>query len=158
MKRNILAILLVLGSLYTGPGLALVIEKDVTQLSNEADRIVVAAVADLESAWAPDGLTIYTDVTLQVEQDLKNSGASTITVRIPGGTVGDLSMVESDTPTFELGERVVAFLKTDDQKELMIWGWYQGKYSVIGDRAENDDPQLSRPLADLLETITTADH
>ena len=40
----------------------------------------------------------------------------------------------------------------------MIWGWYQGKYSVVGDWVENYDAQLNRSLADLMQTITTASH
>ncbi len=70
--------------------------------------------------------------TAVMPANLKDTGAVPFTVKVPGGTIGGLTMRTSGTPRFSLGEDVVLFLKPGTAR-CDVYGWYQGKYTVVGD-------------------------
>lgn len=85
------------------------------ELAGEADRIVVGDVISADSRWTHDGGSIETAIEVRVEARLKGAGADVERIIIPGGTVGDISMLTTSDPRFEIGDHVILFLSADDR-------------------------------------------
>jgi hypothetical protein len=112
---------------FTANTAALVVEKDLGTLTSEADTIVTGTVTNLQSQWE-DG-KIFTYVTIATDDYTKGAKEGDITIRIPGGTVGNISCWVSDTPTFKIDEEILVFLRTE-ASYFDVVGWYQGKYTI----------------------------
>ncbi len=81
-------------------------------LAAGADAIVVGNVLGSLGSWNAYGTRIYSEVTVSVEESLKGLPCgTTITVIVPGGTVGEIAQRLSDTPRFTEGERAMLVLK-----------------------------------------------
>lgn len=78
-------------------------------LARAADAIVVGTIADIESVASPDG-AIATLVTVDVERAVKGRVAGRVTLKQPGGRVGDRGFWIAGSPTFRRGERQLLFL------------------------------------------------
>lgn len=132
----------------------LVEEKSVGQLSKEANKVVIAIVdnvmpSHLTSEKVNGSNMIYTDVVLSVQETIKGSNTSKVTIRLPGGTVGEgkqkRSILAEDIPVFIVGEQVIVFLGkgTDglfplpDGEYYSVYGGFQGAYSIQNDKAVN---------------------
>lgn len=125
------------------------------KLVSLSDNIVIAEVVDvLPSRWntqsgekptVSNGIsqTIYTDTNLKIVEYLKGSlynigDNSTITVRTIGGTVGQDKQIEEDQSSYNIGEKVMIFLKNDSDprtkdvgcSHFMTVGSMQGKISI----------------------------
>ena len=137
----------------------LVAEKSVEELSKEASKVVLATVdAVIPSQLASEKVNgrdmIYTDVILSVQDTLKNSHADKITIRLPGGTIGEgkqkRSILVEDIPEFKVGDEVVVFLGkgTDglfslpDGEYYSVYGSFQGVYSIQNGKAVNQKATL----------------
>lgn len=96
-----------------GPAHALVAPMGVAELTRAADTIVVARVADVRtrSADEPGLPEIVTDTRFVVSRTLKGGRPTVFTLTQPGGVLGDLALVVSDTPTFFRGQECVLFLR-----------------------------------------------
>jgi hypothetical protein len=91
----------------------------VVPLSREAlvqgsDLVVRAAVVGRKSAWSADGTRILTWTTLRVEEYLKGSGATEITLRQYGGEVGGVTSEVAGDARLTPGDRAVLFLRRGD--------------------------------------------
>src|SRR6266403_443321 len=77
------------------------------QLVQQAELIFQGTVTDVKSAWEGEGAQrhISTYVTFQVEDNVKGNPGKSYTIRMLGGTVGDLTMEITDTPKFHKGDR-----------------------------------------------------
>ncbi len=149
----------------------LVAEKNINDLSKEAKKIVIANVDKiLPSQLAPnkvnDSDMIYTDVILSIDNTIKGDHTDILTVRLPGGTVGEgkekRSILVEDIPEFETGSKVMLFLGkgTDGLFQLpenyySIYGGFQGVYKIKDDQAINPRESLSieQLLNEVRETI-----
>jgi len=103
-------------------------------VSREASSIVVAEVTHTQSQW--EGGSIYTYVTVSIEQYIKGAGDKQITIKVPGGRVGNVAQFVSDTPNFQVGERAILFLK---DQFFRVVGWRQGKYAIVNRRVVSDE-------------------
>lgn len=103
------------------------------ELTKKSESIVMARVDDAVSSWDAGHKEIYTYFTLSVLQSVKGSkGATTITLRQLGGTVGTIASVVPGMPSFRKGEEVVVFLTQKDAAGYpWVMGLQQGKYSVV---------------------------
>lgn len=111
---------------------ALVKSMNTKELTKKADSILIGKVVHMESRWNGKRTKIFTHVTIAVEEYIKGtSDAKRITIRIPGGEVGDIAEIVSDVPRFEEGERVLLFLPPSS---FPIVGWFQGKYTIERNR------------------------
>lgn len=127
------------------------IEKyNLDKLISLSDNIVIGEVTDvLRSEWnTQDGNkpvssdssnVIYTDAHINVEEYLKNKLDTTnITVRVLGGIIGQDRMDVGDQPSYNKGEKVLIFLKKDDDdrtkdigdQHFVTVGAVQGKVSI----------------------------
>jgi uncharacterized protein YneR len=100
---------------------------DTAELTNRSDLIVIGEVKNIESHWNP-GETIFTYVTVAVEKTLKGNQKELVTLRFPGGEVGEIGLWFSDSPEFSMGEKVKLFLKGKEVFEIV--GLYQGKQVI----------------------------
>jgi len=109
-----------------------VLKFSLQELTKKSDSIVMARVDDAVSSWDAAHKEIYTFYTLSVLQGVKgNKGATTITLRELGGTVGNISSIVPGMPSFQKGEEVVVFLTQKDAAGYpWVMGLQQGKYTV----------------------------
>ena len=105
------------------------------QMVEAADTIVVGEVVEVESAW--EKRRIYTHVRIAVEQSLKGEPTAELSIRLLGGSVGDVEMIIAGQPTFKPGEKTLLFLRAQGQGQgrmhYMV-GMAQGKFTVELDR------------------------
>jgi len=84
-----------------GTASAEVEEIGLENLISKASTILQGTVSNLEAHWNRDQTMIYTSVTISVESYLKGgTTAPEVTIEVPGGTVGKITLWVSDTPTF----------------------------------------------------------
>ena len=121
-----------------------VLEKDFTDLVQEADTIVVGtvtAIATAQEQETPVTLVTFTDLDVQkgtIEGD-------EFTVRVLGGTnAAGMTLRIAGVPEFTLGARMVVFVVGNETQAVPFVGLWQGVYRVVTD-------------PDLGETVTTHD-
>ncbi len=107
-NRDLVVLLLALG--VAGSLNAMMVPLSPTDLSAQAQVIVTGTVTGVTSQWDDNHSTIYSDVTISVERFGKGIAARQLTVRVPGGEVGDIGMAVEDMPTFVTGQRVSLYL------------------------------------------------
>ncbi|HUW95946.1 MAG TPA: matrixin family metalloprotease, partial [Anaerolineae bacterium] len=111
-----------------GTALATVEELSLEELVNRATRIVRGTVIDTSAQWNADHSRIYTYVTLRPIEYVKGTArVGDVVFAVPGGTVGELTLLVSDVPVFREGEETVVFLRDE---YFQVVGWRQGKYTV----------------------------
>jgi hypothetical protein len=73
---------------------------------------------------------MYTDITIHVNEYLKNPLSSEeVTVRVPGGTIGNETIWIEDAPSFEQNETVLLYLR-GESSPFDVTGMSQGKFTV----------------------------
>ena len=110
----------------------------IEQLAARANSILVGEVTNIACYQEGKG-NIYTLVTLAVEQTIKGEAEGEVVIRVPGGEVGGIVMMVTDTPSFRLGEGAVVFLDNDEGTFTVVGG-FQGKFPVdennmVGDKS-----------------------
>lgn len=98
---------------------------DLAQMTEQADRIVVAEVVSTKSSWDPSHRTIRTTIELKVGEVWKGASAEREIIVQPGGTVGDVEMRVHGMPEFTTGEKTLLFLA--GQQATRVVGMSQGK-------------------------------
>jgi hypothetical protein len=101
------------------------------ELARKADTVILGTVMRQESAWDAQHTAIHTDVTLAVERVLAGAPTEVVTLRVLGGSVGDMGMRTSNDAVFREGERVIVFLDTSAAPRTVV-GMQQGKFTVKG--------------------------
>lgn len=131
-------------------------EYSYNDLNNHADTILIGNVKEiLPSRWNSidgkmnksaleinPGELIYTDIIISVDKYLKNSLSSDeVTVRVVGGTIGNITMSSDIEPSFESGEKVLLYLSNDTypytkdigSEHFVVTGYVQGKFRLTDD-------------------------
>lgn len=160
-------------------GHSLMVKLSLERLSLDSDTIVLGNVDDIACQWSMDRSAIVTVVTLRIQTVIKGEVLrNQILIQYPGGEVGDIGLKVSDMPEFQLGERVLVFLKSISKIEdaqnsplialnfwpaFTVFGAAQGKYSVDDNGvarkdgyslvSKEADPDRSFFLEDLLTRI-----
>ncbi len=81
------------------------------QLTALSTFVVHGKVTGVESRWNADETRILTYVELAALETIKGKRFGQIVVEVDGGQIGDRAVYISGTPTFELGEEVLLFLR-----------------------------------------------
>ncbi len=101
-------------------------------LTLSSDAVIAGTVVDIRTGRAQHGINTY--ITIAVEESLKGYvGASEVTIREIGGTIGDDQQWIFGNPTYELGESVIAFLSQNRDGTLRTNQMALGKFSVERD-------------------------
>lgn len=131
---------------------AIMTKATMPQLTAGATGIVRGHVVDVVSQWNDEQTTIYTYTTIVVSQWLKGGGPKAITVRTPGGEVGDIGLWVEDVPVFFKDQEVVTFVKPIEEEPFMqVHGLYQGKFTVESGKVI----EAGLPVADFVNMVAS---
>ena len=106
----------------------------VAKMTQVAQLVVRARCVTNSSAWH-DG-EIWTFTSFAVEDAWKGApsgAAQRLTVRLLGGSVGNLSSTVSGVPRFRPGEEVILFLQPTARGDYSIVSWVQGTFRIHRD-------------------------
>jgi hypothetical protein len=108
----LLAVALLAGGVAPASATTVVALDDATLVAS-SDRVVQGAVIAIEVVRYPIAPQAFTEVTVEVEENVLSDGAPAerLIVRMPGGALDDRHIVVPGMPSFTLGERVVLFLE-----------------------------------------------
>jgi hypothetical protein len=120
-------------------------------LVERADSALVVVPIESNSVW--EGQRIVTYTKMRVEKAIAGQGASEVTVKTLGGSIGDLGQSVSGEPSFPPGEKSVVFLRKVDSA-LMVVERAQGQYPLLLDKASQR--WVTRKASDVGMTIPRA--
>ena len=103
---------------------------DMTTVVTGSEVVVHGRVVDVTSALTEGRRSIYSVVTVAVDEALKGNPGRTVAFRIPVGQVGRYKRVVVGAPEFAVGEEVVVFLRGAPPKMPVLFGLSQGVYRV----------------------------
>ncbi len=129
MVRRTLALALTLAAVRAGA--ATFVATSVESVARSSEAVVRGRVVRREPRQARDG-RIVTEVEVAVAESWKGAPGRTVSLVVPGGSLGSIAMSVDAAPTFTDGEDVVLFL-THEGKAWHVNGWALGKYRVVGD-------------------------
>ncbi len=168
--RRLPAALLIL-ALATGvarrASATLILALDLPAMIGRADRIAVVDVVSATPGWNERHDRISTTIELTVVDCWKGNLAAgdRLTLRQPGGTVGDITTTVDGMPRFTPGERALVFLRGPADRATVV-GLTQGKRPVrrdpssgrwmvtAPDRAGADFVRPRAAVAPVIETRT----
>ena len=101
------------------------------RMSRIATVIVRARCISNSAAW--DQGEIWTFTAFYVLDTWKGSTPARISVRLLGGTVGQLASTVSAVPRFQPGEEVILFLQPMPAGDFSIVSWQQGTFRIRHD-------------------------
>lgn len=145
---------------------SIMIQRTVEELTKNSDAAIVGVIEDIavvkeKSVFRPGESDIVTVATIRVEKYLSNNkglDSSVIEVRTIGGTVGDFTMVAEDSPSFDIGSRVVVFVYRFSGDDYWVAGDAQGKFTINEDGTlgtEREKPFIGSVFG--TENVTLAD-
>jgi hypothetical protein len=121
-----LAALLVVLLVPTSAHASLALALDLPTLASYADRVVVADVLSVKSAWDADHQNILSTVEVSVRETLKGKPTKQLRIVQVGGALDGVVMQVHGQASFNAGERAVLFLRGDEH-EASVVGLGQGK-------------------------------
>jgi hypothetical protein len=107
-----------------------------------------------ESAVINGRRAIVTFVSFEVEETFKGTSSRLIELRLPGGTIGDQRFEMVGFPRFAIGERVVVFVRTNENLICPLVGIYHGKLTIKKDPTSGEEVLVrhnGKPLTALEE-------
>jgi len=116
--------------LVSTAGATVVLPADFATVVDGSQAIVHGRVSDVRSLMAGDRRSIYSLVTVTVQEVLKGARTSTVTFRVPNGQVGRYRRVVVGAPEFARGDEVVVFLSGQAPAVPAPFGLNQGVYRV----------------------------
>jgi hypothetical protein len=154
MKKAIYLILIVsLGLTVRTAKATSVIPPTFDELVDQAEVIFEGNVTDVRSQWVGEGAQrhIVSYVSFKVEDAVKGSPGQTYTVRMLGGTVDGESMVISDAPRFQVGDRDIIFVQNNGSQFIPLVGIMHGRFHVKRDQNGRDivTTNSGEPLRDV---------
>lgn len=117
----------------TAPASATTLERmSLARMAQTAQAIVRARCTGNFTAW--DAGEIWTFTAFAVEDAWKGEAAlgsePQLTVRLLGGSVGNLTSTVSGVPRFRAGEEVVLFLEPTVRGDFSVVSWVQGTFRI----------------------------
>jgi hypothetical protein len=131
------------------PDTTLAVALSVQDMTSQSDVIAIGNCVETKSVWVDR--TLVTLATISVSESLKGSGASTVTVELPGGIDANrkipIAMTYPGAPSVTPGENVFLFLTATGEVggSYNVTGFSQGKFSIVTD--EDGEQMVSRNLA-----------
>ena len=131
-RRGLSALAGLVLALALSPSLdaSVVIPATLDELAGEADLIVHARVARVDTRQAPGTLRVERVVTLAVVRALKGSPGEALQLVLPGGTFGRYRTVVPGVPEIAEGEEAVLFLRPSPTGATHLVGFSQGVLRV----------------------------
>ncbi len=117
---------------------------NISYLANNSDLVVRGTVKEVhDSQWStsdgerPEEIgrnTIYHTADIDVERTLMGEEVDNLTLRVSGGTVGNLTMGSSDSPSFVEGDEAIMFVEYE-KNHYELFGKAHGVFYISGDEA-----------------------
>jgi len=104
-----------------------------------ADFVIMGTVIDSTSRWDQRGLMIHTDYKIQVEENILGDSPPVIVMSFAGGTVGDKTIIVTDTPVLEKGGKYILFSYEQGKYSVPAVGHAQGIFRVVHDSVRKMD-------------------
>ena len=101
------------------------------RLAQTAPLIVRARCLSNVARW--DAGEIWTFTELEVEDSWKGTAPSRLSIRLLGGSVGNITSTVSGVPRFQVGEDVILFLEPTRLGDFSIEAWAQGTFRIRRD-------------------------
>jgi hypothetical protein len=114
------------------------------ELIETANTIVEGSVVDAHTYRSSDGKLILTSYTISVQENLKGSSGSTLTITTVGGRIGNTILHVAGMPVFQPGEKAVLFLEKNGAFTTVV-GLNQGKFGITNGVVSNSSNGLSFP-------------
>jgi hypothetical protein len=116
-------------------------KKSFEDLVVQSELAAVGRVFNVESHPTPDGRYAYTYVTVGELEVLKGTYRQpVITLRMDGGPQGNGKLlVVPGIPNFQVGEKVVLFVRGNGQRICPLVGWEQGLLRVVRDQRSGQE-------------------
>ncbi len=149
-KLFLLGAAICLSSLMTQSTEAVVVYRDVGDLTVQAEQIIVGDVAQVNSFWNDTHDLILSRIEVRVTDYLLGQGSGTEVFTMAGGTVDDTTLHVSVLPVFEEGDHVLLFLNSN---EIRLVESYQGAYLTDGESIARMSPSCDRVNGDSLQSI-----
>lgn len=112
-------------------------------IAAESDLIVTGRCLETRSQWVENNRILVTLAKIEVEETLKGTSASTVTIVLPGGSDSNrripVAMTYPGAPNIMEGEEVFLFL-TDESLVpggFSVSGFNEGKFSILTDETGN---------------------
>jgi hypothetical protein len=103
----------------------IMLRRSVDDLARESDVVAVATAGASHASWV--GGHIVTDVALQVERTMRGvTESATVTLRLPGGIIGDVGQRVEGAATLNAGARYVVFLHRETPGRYVTVAMSQG--------------------------------
>lgn len=127
--RRILALILLL---FCAPALraTVLVPAEFREIVAGSQIIVYGRIDEVRPEWSADRRRIDTIVTVEAASYLKGGPGSTVTFRVPGGTIGRYKNVMVGAPEFRTGEEAVLFLNAQGPSVAHVFGLSQGVFRV----------------------------
>lgn len=106
-----------------------------SELAQKASLIVTGKVESIRSEWKDEHSIIFSYIVISPDSFLKGSVShDKITLKLLGGTVGNITTIVLGNPWFEEGEEVLLFLrprtKKPSERFFIVVGSAQGKFHI----------------------------
>jgi hypothetical protein len=106
----------------------ILIRMSLEKLSQESPAIVRARCVASSTGW--DAGEIWTFTLFEVEETWRGSVSARITVRLLGGSAGNITSSVAGVPRFRPGEDVVLFLASTPRGDFSVVSWQQGTFRI----------------------------
>lgn len=107
--------------------------RSVEQLGSDAQRIVRGTVVDVRPHWNESHTRIFTETSVNIAEDFKGDGSTTVRLLQFGGVVDGVRMTVAGALDWTIGEEVILFIEESLPGRHRVSGFNQGKYSVERD-------------------------
>ena len=110
---------------------AVVQPKNLTEMTRDADVVVLGTVTRQWSAWDTGKQFIWTHIEISVQEMWKGPNQNRVILSEIGGMVDGIGMAAAGVPTYETGSRVVVFARRMPTGILRTASLSLGKLDVI---------------------------
>ncbi|MGA7917198.1 MAG: hypothetical protein WCA00_18330 [Candidatus Acidiferrales bacterium] len=127
------------------------------KMAQTAPLIVRARCLANSTAW--DAGEIWTFTSFAIEDTWKGAppgAAAQLTVRLLGGSLGNLTSTVSGVPRFHPGEELILFLEPTSRGDFSIVSWVQGTFRIHRDPRTGGEIVLQDTAA--FDTFNPATH
>lgn len=124
------------------------------ELTHSGTDIVVANVVSTTSHWNADQTRIYTEVELEVVENVKGDlkEGDHFTIFYLGGSIDGVTTFAIEVPSFVTGRQSVLFLNRQPSSQygdhFTVFGLNQGKFDIVTDRGVQSvtRPHIPNPV------------
>jgi hypothetical protein len=128
----ILAFVLILGVVSSRIAVAgTVVRMSIPRMAQTATLIVRARCVGNAARW--EGGEIWTITQVETEDVWKGAASSRLTIRLLGGSIGNITSTVSGVPRFHAGEDLVLFLEPTRLGDYSVESWEQGTFRIRRD-------------------------